>query len=76
MKALSKNDLEQIACRVWKAYQKLPQFRHERICRIDPQALVTDLLGLKMEDHHLSLAGNILGVTSPCEVLYEAYDED
>ena len=76
MKVLSKNDLEQIASRVWKAYQKLPQFQNELITRVNPLTLVTDVLGLDIQYHHLSKQGNILGVTAPCEIVYQAFTED
>ena len=43
MKILSAKNLEQIACRVWKAYQQLPRFQNERICWINPETLAKDV---------------------------------
>ena len=49
MKCLSRADIEAIAERVLKAYYQLPQNKDAEIYRINPEQLVTELLGLKVE---------------------------
>lgn len=75
MKTLSRKDIEAIASRVCEAYRKLPDLQGKPIYKIEPEKLVTDVLGLDIEFHHLSRYGSVLGVTSPCEVSYRVYDD-
>lgn len=64
MKCLSRADIEAIAERVLKAYYQLPQNKDAEIYRINPEQLVTELLGLKVEYEHLSYDRHILGATT------------
>lgn len=75
MRTLSRKDIEGIAARVCEAYKKLPDFQGKPIYKIEPEKLVTDVLGLDIQFHHLSRYGSVLGVTSPCEVSYKVYDD-
>ena len=77
MKYLSKEDIEKIAGRVFSAYMKLPTIKGERIYRVEPEILLRDLLNIKLEFHHLSLDGTVLGLTASSEnyvLLYDATD--
>ena len=77
MKYLSKEDIEKIAGRVFSAYMKLPNIKGERIYRVEPEILLRDLLNIKLEFHHLSLDGTVLGLTASSEnyvLLYDATD--
>lgn len=63
MPYLTRNEIERIAQRVVSAYCKLPVHEGYSCRSIDPSILATDLLGLKVEYHALSPAGNIHGLT-------------
>lgn len=72
---LSRKDLEQIGARVYKAYKNLPDLKDNAIYSVDPEKLIKDLLKLKLEYHHLSLDGIVLGVTTPYRGLgYKIFD--
>lgn len=75
MKHLSRKDIEAIADRIVKAYCELPEVKKNKIYRIEPELLLTKLLGLKIEYQHLSLDGSILGMTSFKEIGVEVFDE-
>lgn len=76
MKCLSRKDIEAIAARVLKAYKKLPEVAGKDILRIDPELLLTRLLGLKIEYARLSLDGSVLGATTTSEADIEVYSYD
>ena len=75
MKRLTRVYIEGIADRILKAYMNLPEIKGTEIYRIDPELLLTRVLGLKIEYAHLSLDGTVLGMTSFGEVEVEVYDE-
>ena len=75
MKRLTRVYIEGIADRILKAYMNLPEIKGAEIYRIDPELLLTRVLGLKIEYAHLSLDGTVLGMTSFGEVEVEVYDE-
>ena len=65
MKILKRTDIEAIGNRVYAAYQKLPKIAEQRmICAVDPDILLTDLLGLRVDYRHLSIDRRIYGATS------------
>ena len=70
VKILSRKDIEKIAERVLKAYKNLPENINTDITHIDPELLLTNLLGFNLEYTHLSLDGIILGATTtvPMEI--------
>ena len=75
MRFLSRRDIENISERIIKAYRKLPDLAGKTIYKILPDKLITDLLGLKLEYHHLSLDGSVLGLTTPfSNVQYKVFD--
>lgn len=75
MRCLSRNDLEQIGERVVRSYRKLPEFNGKTIYSIMPSVLIEKVLKLKMEYHHLSLDGSVLGVTtSYSDIGYRVFD--
>lgn len=74
MVKLSRKDLENIAERVLVSYRKLPEVQKKKIYRIDPELLLTRVLGLNIEYQHLSVDGSILGLTSFDEVEVEVLD--
>lgn len=73
---ISRKGIEAIAIRVTDAYKKMDVLKNEDVNRIDPELLCTNLLKLKVDYHHLSKNGTILGLTSynSCEI--EIYDKD
>ena len=64
MVRLSRNDIEQIAERILIQYRKLPEVQKNKLYRIEPELLLTKVLGLNIEYQHLSIDGSILGLTS------------
>ena len=62
MKRLTRAYIEGIADRILKAYMNLPEIKGNDIYRIDPELLLTRVLGLKIEYAHLSLDGTVLGI--------------
>ena len=65
MKILKRTDIEAIGNRVYTAYRKLPKIAEQRmICAVDPDILLTDLLGLRVDYKHLSIDRSIYGATS------------
>lgn len=75
MKHLSRNDIEAIAERIISAYRELPDLKNRQIYRIEPELLLTKVLGLKIDYQHLSVDGAILGMTSFKEIGVEIVDE-
>ena len=71
---LSRKDLEDIAERVVTSYKNLPEIKRKKMYRIDPELLITKVLGLKLDYQHLSTDGSILGLTSYEEVGVEVLD--
>lgn len=63
MLCLSRNDLEAISQRVLRAYWKIPE-ANETPWYVDPDLLLSSLLGLKIQYRHLSDDGLTLGMTS------------
>ena len=76
MKILSRKDIEKIAERVLKAYKNLPENINTDITHIDPELLLTNLLGFNLEYTHLSLDGSILGATTTVPMEIEVYAGD
>ena len=75
-RALSYNDLEAIAERVFRAYRKLPAVQAAgEVLYVDPYLLLEELLGLTIEYRRLSLDGSVLGVTTYDETGVELPDE-
>ena len=74
MLKLSRKDLENIAERVLISYRNLPEVKKKKMYRIDPELLLTKVLGLNIEYQHLSVDGSILGLTSFEEVEVEVLD--
>ena len=74
MKILSRKDLEAISIRVVNAYQKLPEMADLPFYNVDPELLVSGVLGLKIGYEHLSLDRNNLGITSFTDFDIEVYD--
>lgn len=75
MKYLSRRDIESIGERVFRAYTKLPDLIGTTIYKILPDKLITDVLGLNLEYHHLSLDGSVLGLTTPFSAVeYKVFD--
>lgn len=76
MRCLSRNDLEQIGERVIRAYMKLPGFKEKTIYSISPSVLIEKVLKMRMEYHHLSLDGSVLGVTTAYnDIGYRVFDD-
>ena len=67
MRALTRRDLELISQRVLRAYWRLPASKEEPD-RINPDLLLTSLLGLRIDYRPLSSDGSLLGVTSFDEI--------
>ena len=57
MKILSRKDIEKIAERVLKAYKNLPENINTDITHIDPELLLTNLLGFNLEYTHFFACG-------------------
>lgn len=75
MKYLSRKDIEAIGERVTKPYFRLPDLTGKTVYKITPDKLITDLLGVNLEYHHLSLDGSVLGLTSSYgAVTYKVFD--
>ena len=77
MKILKRTDIEAIGNRVYTAYRKLPQIAEQHmICAVDPDILLTDLLGLRIDYRHLSKDRRIHGVTATRKIgVYLCQDE-
>ena len=74
---LSDHDLEAIAARVVRAYRNLPEVREAgQVLYVDAGLLLKNLLGLSIENRHLSEDGSTLGVTAFEEVGVEIFDGD
>lgn len=76
MKILSRKDIDKIAERVLKAYKNMPENNDMDITHIDPELLLTKLLGFNLEYTHLSLERNILGATTTVPMEIEVYAGD
>lgn len=75
MKRLSRFDIEAIAEKIVNKYKSLPEISGTTLYRIDPELLLTKVLGLNIEYAHLSFDGSVLGLTSFGEVDVEVYDD-
>ena len=75
MKRLSRDNIEIIANRVFKAYKALPDIKNSECYRIEPEKLILEVLGLSIGIEHLSLSGDTLGLTTFREMGVEVYDE-
>ena len=75
MPYLSRKEIEAIAERVVSAYWKLPVHQGKTYGNIDPDLLATELLGLKVEYHALSLNGNSHGLQVFGEAEVPIYDD-
>ena len=74
MPYLTRKEIERIARRVVSAYCELPVHEGYSCRSIDPSILATDLLGLKVEYHALSPAGNVHGLTTFSDAEVTIYD--
>lgn len=76
MRKLSRSDLETISLRVLRAYWRLDGAK-ETPWYVDPDMLLTDLLGLKIDYRQLSYDGLTLGMTSfyPVEIVLPGSQE-
>ena len=74
---LSYAQLDTIAGRVVRAYRKLPEVQAVRVVHsVDPQLLLTKLLGLSVAFRHISRDGETLGMTSYEELEIEIFDKE
>ena len=77
MKILKRTDIEAIGNRVYAAYRKLPKIAEQNmICAVDPDILLTDLLGLRVDYRHLSIDRRIYGTTSTGAIRVMLCQED
>lgn len=75
MPYLTKPQMDAIAARVLRAYQRLPALEGKPIQRVDPLLLSQDLLGLTVLHRRIATSDDILGLTSPGEVDIAVIDE-
>lgn len=74
---LSYAQLDTIADRVVRAYRKLPEVQAAgAVHSVDPQLLLTKLLGLSVSFRHISRGGETLGMTSYEELEIEIFDKE
>ena len=74
---LSYAQLDTIAGRVVRAYRKLPEVQAAgAVHSVDPQLLLTKLLGLSVAFRHISRDGETLGMTSYEELEIEIFDKE
>lgn len=73
MRILSRQNLENIAMRVYSAYCKLPKAVNEPY-RMAPKLLLTEVLKLKLDYRHLSSDRQTLGITTMQSVEIELPD--
>lgn len=64
MKHLSRQDIEEIAERLFSLYAGLPENRGTHIYKVDPELFLRKVLGLNIEYMHLSCDGSIMGLTA------------
>lgn len=77
MKRLKRTDIEAIGKEIYTQYRKLPEIQSARvICNIQPDLLIEKLLGFKIEYHHLSLEGDVLGITCTDDIGIEVFNGD
>ena len=77
MKILKRTDIEAIGNRVYTAYRKLPKIAEQNmICAVDPDILLTDLLGPRVDYRHLSIDRRIYGTTSTGAIRVMLCQED
>lgn len=77
MKHLKRTDIEAIGKDIYVQYRMLPELKGSRvICNIQPDLLIEKLLGFRIEYHHLSLTGEILGITCTDDIGIEIYNDD
>ena len=75
MRALSRNDLEKIATRVFNNYKHLPQFVGQQVYHVDPEILAGRLCGLHIDHFHLSKDRLTLGMTAFKEIGVEVFND-
>ena len=73
MRALSDKDIDALANRVNRAYRQLPEAK-EAPYRVNPELLITKLLGLTVKYRHLSPNRRALGVTAFLPMEIEVFD--
>ena len=73
MRKQTRQDLERISRRVLRAYWKMP-LAQETPWYVDPDLLLSGLLGLKIQYYHLSDDGMTLGITSFDDIEIELPD--
>lgn len=77
MRILKRETIENIGKEIFDCYRKLPEVKKDRIIyNVHPDLLIEKLLGFKVDHQHLSLTGDILGITCTEEVGIEVYGED
>ena len=74
MPYLSRMEIEAIATRVVKAYQRMVEATGDVIQRIYPEVLLQNLLGLNITYRTLSTDGSILGMTAFDQVSVQIYE--
>lgn len=74
MPYLSRMEIEAIATRVVKAYQRMVEATGDVIQRICPEVLLQNLLGLNITYRTLSIDGSILGMTAFDQVGVRVYE--
>jgi len=75
LKHFKRTDIEAIGKDIYIQYRKLPEIQSERvICNILPDLLIEKLLGFKIEYHHLSLSGDLLGITCTDDIGIEVFN--
>lgn len=74
MPYLTREEIETIARRVTSAYLRLPIHEEQMVTTIDPELLAEELLGLSVEYHRLSPAGDIHGLTAFGDTAVLVYD--
>ncbi len=77
MRILKRETIEKIGKDIFECYRQLPEVKKERtIYNVQPDLLIEKLLGFRVEHQHLSLTGEILGITCTDEIGIEVYNED
>lgn len=76
MKHLSRYDIETIAAKYIKVYMQLPEIKNTQVYRIDPEIMLSEVLGLTIDYVHLSYDGSILGLTSFGELGVQIFEND
>lgn len=77
MRILKRETIEKIGKDIFECYCQLPEVKKDRIIfNVQPDLLIEKLLGFRVDHQHLSLTGDILGITCTEELGIEIYNED